>query len=610
MGSVLLTAISTAVVPPAGFAPSDWTVVDLASGSGGTGQLAVDLLALPAAGTYPLGRVLYRAGSVNEPWAELLAPAGVQAIRADPAGSLPARVPLPFAVPSGVAVKVWLAVEDDRGNRGPISAYRTQTATEGAGLAAPTAIQLSATAFPESTGVGTAVATITADGSPAPDFTLVSDPDGKFRIEGGSLILDAPVDALTAAAHQAGIRAENAEGAVTATFTLTVLAETGGTAPSTAIYADVIGPAAEVAEIRVYSTPTAPDAVVANWSELSAALAAAAPGDVILCRAGYYGDNQTLSRTNTGAPIRICSDGYLAARFGRLTLNRSGISVEGMKVEGELRFSSATDCAMRHCQARRHMNGSSVDCTVEDCVFDHEFSWGSQIKPWSSSQPKPNGLVFRRTIFCRGGGIEIDLMQVTDCHDLTFEHCVWFDHRVPSSSSFHADLFQCFNPHTASGTQRWRFRRCLFFTYDLSDIRGNQGLFLSDGSYRGVDVTECLFGPPNSASRQLVIQNGHGQVRNVTVLNDPVSGEAKSPGSNANLTVTDCIAQSFLQQGGGPPSGASSGNLYYGGSLGSYFDTTPPGGAVFGSDWRHFRDTEGLTIGAAPFLDYLEAKWD
>lgn len=608
MGSVLLTTIATSVTPPAGFGPADWAVIDLASGSGGLGQLAVDVLALPAKGSLPINRILYRAGSVNEPWAELVGPADVAQIVTDPAGTLPWRQPLPFDVPSGVPIKVWLAAEDSHGNRGPISAIKTQTATEGAGLAAPTAIQLSATAFSEATGVGTAVATITADGSPAPDFTLTSDPDGKFRIEGGSLVLDAAVDVATATSHQAGITATNSEGSVTQAFALTVTAETGGTTPSTAIYADVIGPAAEVAEIQVYVTPSNPDFTVTNWAELDAALAAASAGDVILCRAGQYGDNRTLSKTNTGAEIRVCSDGYLAARFDRLTVGGRGIAVEGVKVAGELRFSRATAGAMRHCQARRHLNGSSVDCLVEDCVFDHEFSWGSQIKPWNSTDTRPNALVFRRTIFCRGGGIEIDLFQATACHDLTFEHCVFFDNRVPSGSSFHADLFQCFSPHTSSGTQRWKFHRCMFFTYTLSDIRGNQGLFLSDGSYRGVDLKECLFGPPNSASRQLVIQNAHGTIRNVTVLNDPISGENKTPGTNANLTVIDSLAQSFLEQGGGPP-GTSSGNLYYGSSLGAYFDTTPSNGLPFGSDWRHFRDTAGLTIGAAPFLDYLAGKW-
>ena len=612
MGDVRLLTISTGVLPPGGFAAADWTVTDLASGSGGSGQLAVDLARLPAAGSYPLNRVLYRAGSVNEPWVELVGPAGVAAILADPAGTLPWRAPFPFDVPSGVPVKTWIAAEDDRGTRGPISAPRTQTATEGAGLAPPTAIALSATAVSETTAVGTPVATITADGSPAPDFALTSDPDGRFRIEGASLVLDAPLDHGAATGHAIGIAATNSEGTATAAFTIAVTEETGGTTPATAIYADVIGPAAEVAEIRVYSVPTAPDATVSDFAGLEAALAAAAPGDVILCRAGDYGlgaDRRLTGPGLGGAPVRVVAEGYLSVRFDRLVIDGADLSVEGVRATGrEIMVSSARNVTLRHCHGRRMLIGSSRDCAVEDCVFDHDFAGGSQIKRWPGSSTYPNALRFRRTIFCRGGAT-VDLFQCTECHDLDFEQCLFFDLRVPSTSGLHSDIFQCFNPHVASGTQRWRFHRCLFFTYDLSDIRSNQGLFLSDGSYRGVDVSECLVGPPNGASRQFVIQNPHGTIRNVTVLGDTISGENKSPASNANATLTDCVAQGFQQNGGGPASAASSGNLWYGGALGEWFDTSPPGGLALGSDWRHYRDTRGLDIGAAPFLDYLEGKW-
>ena len=87
----------------------------------------------------------------------------------------------------------------------------------------PKRIILSAMAVPESAAIGSAVAMISADGTAPISFAITADPDGKFALRGDWLLLAAPLDYATAAAHRVEITAMNSAGWVAETFTIAVI---------------------------------------------------------------------------------------------------------------------------------------------------------------------------------------------------------------------------------------------------------------------------------------------------------------------------------------------------------------------------------------------------
>ncbi|MBG6205365.1 hypothetical protein IWQ49_000009 [Labrenzia sp. EL_126] len=103
---------------------------------------------------------------------------------------------------------------------------------------APTDIILSATDVDENAGLGSVVATIAADGSPASTFSIVSDPDNKFEISGSNLILDGALDYEAKTSHNVTIRASNSEGSHDELFTIQVNDILEATAPAAMVDAD------------------------------------------------------------------------------------------------------------------------------------------------------------------------------------------------------------------------------------------------------------------------------------------------------------------------------------------------------------------------------------
>lgn len=107
------------------------------------------------------------------------------------------------------------------------SRYRTD-AGEGSsvigpgGAYAPSSITLTAMSIDENALVGSTVATIIADGFPAPTLTISADPDNKFDVSGTSLLLDGALDYETATSHSVTIQASNPSGDHFETFVIQV----------------------------------------------------------------------------------------------------------------------------------------------------------------------------------------------------------------------------------------------------------------------------------------------------------------------------------------------------------------------------------------------------
>lgn len=97
------------------------------------------------------------------------------------------------------------------------------TRFEDVGPVAPTVVSLSVTSVLETALVGSVVATISANGNPAPTFSEIADPDAKFTVSGNQLLLGAAVDYETKTSHAVTIRATNASGTKDQAFTITVL---------------------------------------------------------------------------------------------------------------------------------------------------------------------------------------------------------------------------------------------------------------------------------------------------------------------------------------------------------------------------------------------------
>ena len=96
-------------------------------------------------------------------------------------------------------------------------------------LAAPTIITPTAISVSEATQVGATIGFLSANGNPAPTFSEVSDPDGKFTVApDGRLTLAAALDFTSSTSHTALVRATNSQGSSDQNVTLNVLENTGG----------------------------------------------------------------------------------------------------------------------------------------------------------------------------------------------------------------------------------------------------------------------------------------------------------------------------------------------------------------------------------------------
>ena len=369
--------------------------------------------------------------------------------------------------------------------------------------------------------------------------------------------------------------------------------------PKTAIHSDAIGPAAEVAEIRLYSRPAEGRFRVTGSEELTRALEQAGSGDTILLAPGRYGEFSTRASAGRGR-IRVVSEQWRGATFDKIFSGGDGIWWEGVDVTGENLVVRGRNVGLRHVRAPWLDLRNFTDATIEDSIFDGEYAGQSNIKEGS-------GATVRRTIFSRGSGP--DLLQTGEVEDMDFENCVFFDLRVPSNSGLHSDVFQCYNPRSG-GRQRWRFHRCLFYTHNMRSIRSNQGLFLTDArapAFSGVDIQQSLFGAPNGNSRfGITVQlNGRGNVIRNNTLFGPISSSKKQPTDNSGTILEGNITSNIMNRGGGRFQ-SEAGNVVFRSPTGLF--SLPAHGMNRGMDWRDYRAPK-LAAGAREFLAHLEETW-
>jgi hypothetical protein len=94
--------------------------------------------------------------------------------------------------------------------------------------ASPSTLWLSGTSIAENASIGATVASLAADGNPAVTFSIITDADNKFEINGSALVLKNLLDYETATSHNVTIRASNgitvggAAGYAEQTFAITV----------------------------------------------------------------------------------------------------------------------------------------------------------------------------------------------------------------------------------------------------------------------------------------------------------------------------------------------------------------------------------------------------
>jgi hypothetical protein len=101
-----------------------------------------------------------------------------------------------------------------------IARVRAITATAPSGPS----LRLSASSVSETAAVGTVVGALSVIGGAGPwSFSETADPDAKFTVSGGNLVLSALLDYETATSHTVSIGASNGTDAVTATFVIAVV---------------------------------------------------------------------------------------------------------------------------------------------------------------------------------------------------------------------------------------------------------------------------------------------------------------------------------------------------------------------------------------------------
>lgn len=594
-----LVFISGDYANPEQFESADWDVEDPGTG----GDLNLILNRIPATGTYPLARVTYNAGSPTDPTSnpeEVIVSDAVLSDVLNGTTPLPATFPFPFAVPNDVSIGVVIRLVDSEGNAGALSEVKEARATDATGgTSAATEITLTSTSVNENAGIGTTIGFISANATPTATYSKAADPDGKFRVEDNRLVLDGVVDRSASSSHSVTLRATNVAGTYEETFTISVTASSG-----VAVYESEIGPAAQVANVQNYGTYSGA-VTVSNQSQLNAAQSSASAGSVIVLADGYYGDDLYITASgSSGNPVLIVAKNYLGAQCKRLWVQARNVTVQGIECTGRMQVGER---GQNPGTPWRNVTLQNMKMKGFQCRYWENLQWLNNIVDGGFSLDGQmyfgEGFTARNSIYCREGGD--DMVKLNDVCDMDWERCIFFDQRVPDTSTKHSDLVQCFGPRM-SGTQKWRFHKCLFWIADVPNIQRVQGLFLSDGEYRGVDVQQCLLGRPTSPSRiGPVIQRGTGEVRYCSTWGDVSSDKS---GTNSGMSVRDNIAKGYNESGNGPP-GTLSGNVFFGTNPGpgAYFDDSPSHGFNPGYDWRDFLNSS--TKGARGFLDELVGEW-
>ncbi|MDJ1008319.1 MAG: hypothetical protein QNJ13_10895 [Paracoccaceae bacterium] len=373
--------------------------------------------------------------------------------------------------------------------------------------------------------------------------------------------------------------------------------------PARAVYRDVIGPAAEIAMIRSYRPPEAGAGTlrVTDRAGLAEAVRRADPGTVVSCAPGDYGGDGTFVREIGGPPVRLVSEEKEGARLsGTVRLEGRSMAFEGWRF-GKLHLVRTRNVAICHARMREFQLLGARDTLFEDFVCDGEYRTANKIYDARGGGGTPSeGIVMRRGIICRGSGGNNDLVQTAGSNDFTFEYVTFFDQRHPAGSGFHSDIFQCFNPRDGAGRQRWRFYRCHFYSFDLPEIRTNQGLFLSDGIYRGVDIEDCLFGANNGTSYMgPSVRHAQGAIRGSTSF-----GGLRGMGRNGELVLRSNFTTALVGEGYSENSRHNIAARH-----GAFYIARPAHGLLPGYDWRDFVPVRDHGVGASAFLSLLGRVW-
>jgi MYXO-CTERM domain-containing protein len=149
----------------------------------------------------------------------------------------------------------------------------------------------------------------------------------------------------------------------------------------------------------------APDAVTkpVTTATFASAIAAAAPGDVLLLAAGSY-PSFTMSRSGSaGKPIVIRGSSVDGVSFGgRVTLSdRQWVYLEDVTVNGEVRMSGASNMVVRGCKIRTTSSG--ITFQVGDAIPRNNYIVDNDVvgaATWVNDQLGADG-------YDRGEGIEL-----------------------------------------------------------------------------------------------------------------------------------------------------------------------------------------------------------
>lgn len=246
---------------------------------------------------------------------------------------------------------------------------------------APTVVNLSTASVLESAGIGAVVATISSDGTAPVTYTIESDPDGKFRIEGNALELAATIDFATDNEHPVTIRATNAVGFEVGAFTISVTQVVSG-AIETGFLADRDeGTDGDLFVDRVNGLPGNDGLTVATaLSSVQASLDLAQPGDVVKIRnvdgskyresivppSGSPGQRVTLSGYGTEKPVITAAEALtdavactqadedvVGANYGQMYKVVGLAKTDIASDDPRAAFLFENDVPMRPCMGRR-----------------------------------------------------------------------------------------------------------------------------------------------------------------------------------------------------------------------------------------------------------------
>jgi len=268
---------------------------------------------------------------------------------------------------------------------------------------------------------------------------------------------------------------------VAAAAAAVALVPSGGTAPALAnLWIDRDGGACARQE-------TATEYVDADaCGGLDAAYRAAGAGDVVMVRAGRYGDQTVAPRPSADAPpVSIHAQPGAAIRFGALTLNGSHLTLSGTGADV-----TAT--------ALTHDGGSTApvqQVTVEDIAVDHGGEPGM-----AAFLRSVDGITWRGVDVCCNSDGSLVLNDGTNSEgafgvsNWTIDRSRFHDSVLPAGSGNHTECIY------AQGVVGLTIRRSHFYRCAVFDIFLTMSEFSPEGS--GVTLENNLFEAPTTFASQ------------------------------------------------------------------------------------------------------------